>query len=337
MKEIYDWVPWFKELVGKIAEGGEPYLIDRAKAVAWKGDGREPAILRYGDENIDPFSFVYTVASLNRGNAARNRVYSSISNAFDMSSQLDLAADDGFIFPTPPGINTLFHSGGKGDPRLLWRLFRDALAGFESVKPDEFAKALDLHNVATKSLTQALFLVNPDEFLPIDEATGALGFFQSVPKGISLQEYEGLIHKIRAAFPKCQPYEANLFAYLHSSNRLRVDRSRVFQVSTNVYDDGENHWEKFESGNYVFVGGPGDKRKYPLADAKRGDLVLVRFGRSEGRGIGVVYRNEYQGDFEEAHRLHVLWLNLCCGRRYVSVSPPPRAQQGIAPHSRNII
>ena len=56
-------------------------------------------------------------------------------------------------------------------------------------------------------------------------------------------------------------------------------------------------------------GGRGDKRKYPLADAKPGDLVLVRFGRSEGRGIGVVYRNDYQGEFDEAHRLHVLWLN----------------------------
>ena len=309
MKEIYDWVPWFKELVGKITEGGERYLIDKAKTVAWKGDGSEPAILRYGDENIDPLSFVYTVASLSKSVASRNRIYPSISNAFDMRGQLDLAADDGFIFPTPPGINTLFHSGGKGDPRLLWRLFRDALAGLKSVKPDEFEAALNLRNVATRSLTQALFLVNPEEFLPIDEQTRSLGFFESVPRSIGLQGYGGLIGRISAAFPKCQPYEANLFAYLHSSNLLRVDGSTVFQVSTNVYDNGDNHWEEFESGNYVFVGGPGDKRKYPLADAKRGDLVLVRFGRSEGHGIGVVYRNEYQGDFEEAHRLHVLWLN----------------------------
>ena len=309
MKEIYDWAPWFKELGGKIAEGGERYLIDRAKTVAWKGDGSEPALLRYGDENIDPLSFLYTVASLNKSVATRNRVYSSISNAFDMSSQLDFESDDGFIFPTPPGINTLFHSRGKGDPGLLWRLFRDALVGFESVKPDEFEKALNLRNVATRSLTQALFLVNPDEFLPIDEQTGSLGYFESVPKRINLREYGGLIRKIRAAFPGCRPYEVNLFAYLRSVNRLRVDASRVFQVSTNVYDDGDDHSEEFESGNYVYTGGPGKKRKYPLADAKSGDLVLVRFGRSEGRGIGVVYRNDYQGEFNEAHRLHVLWLN----------------------------
>ena len=309
MKEIYGWVPWFKELGEKIAEGGERYLIDRARRVAWKGDESESAILRYGDENIDPFSFLYTVASLNRGTTSRNRVYLSVSSVFDMSSQLDLESDDGLIFPTPPPINALFHDRGKGNPELLWRLFRDALTGFGSVQPAEFEEALSLPKVATRKLTQALFLVNPDAFLPIDEQTGSLGFFESVPKSIGLEEYEGVIRKVMAAFPRIRPYEANLFAYLHSSNRLRVDASSVFQVSTNVYNDGDDHWKEFASGNCVFVGGLGDKRKYRLTDAKRGDLVLVRFGRSEGRGIGVVYRNDYQGEFDEAHRLHVLWLN----------------------------
>ena len=34
MKEIYGWVPWFGELAGKIAEGGETYLAEAAKRVA---------------------------------------------------------------------------------------------------------------------------------------------------------------------------------------------------------------------------------------------------------------------------------------------------------------
>ena len=309
MKEIYDWVPWFKELGERIAEGGDRYLIDRAKTVKWKEDGSEGAILKYGDENIDPLSFIYTVASLGKNSATRNRVYSSISNAFELSSQLDLELDDGFIFPTPPGVNTLFHSGEKGNPGLLWSLFRDAVAGFESVKPDEFEEALDLPRVATRKLTQALFLVNPDEFLPVDDQTLSLEFFDSVPKSFGLEEYGALIRKVRAAFPGCRPYEANLFSYLHASNQFRMDSDSVFQVSTNVYNDGTDHWEAFNSGNHIYTGGPGDKRKYPLSDAKCGDLVLVRFGRREGRGIGVVYRNDYQGEFDEAQRLHVSWLN----------------------------
>ena len=89
-----------------------------------------------------------------------------------------------------------------------------------------------------------------------------------------------------------------------------VNMSRCFQISTNAYDDGENHWEKFESNNYVYTGGSGGvKRKYLLKEPERGDVVLVRFGRYEGRGIGVVYKNDYQDEFDEDHRLHVLWLN----------------------------
>ena len=67
MKEIYEWVPWFKELSQKITEGDERYLVERAKTVAWKDDGTESALLKYGDSNIDPLSFFYTLASQSKG------------------------------------------------------------------------------------------------------------------------------------------------------------------------------------------------------------------------------------------------------------------------------
>ena len=76
-----------------------------------------------------------------------------------------------------------------------------------------------------------------------------------------------------------------------------------------MHDDGKDLWEEFEANNHVYTGGPGEKRKYPLTEAKRGDVVLVRFGRNEGRAVGVVYENDYRDEFDEAHRLHVLWLN----------------------------
>ena len=63
MKEIHDWVPWFRELAGKIAEGGEAYLIEKAKQVDWVKE--KPALLEYGDKGIDPFSFFYFLASKN--------------------------------------------------------------------------------------------------------------------------------------------------------------------------------------------------------------------------------------------------------------------------------
>ena len=141
MKVIYEWVPWFMELSQNIAEGGERYLVERAKTVAWKDDGTESALLKYGDSNIDPLSFFYTLASQSKGRESRNRIYPSIVSAFELSRPLDLDSDDGFIFPTPPRINTLFHKGGDGDPQLLWRIFRGAVSGFDAVEGDDFEEA----------------------------------------------------------------------------------------------------------------------------------------------------------------------------------------------------
>ena len=71
MKEIYEWVPWFTELAHRIADGGPKYLSDRAKKVEWRHDQNLQGLLNYGDENIDPFSFFYTVASKGAHYASR--------------------------------------------------------------------------------------------------------------------------------------------------------------------------------------------------------------------------------------------------------------------------
>ena len=311
MKEVYDWVPWFRELGKKIDEGGEQFLIDKAKSVAWKADNSDPPLLKYGDDNIDPFSFIYTLANLN-DNKNWNRIYPAIQDAFGLTTVLPVDLDDALFFPTPSSRNLLFHGGqGRSDPALLWRLFRDAVAGFETIKPDDFQQALNLRNVAITKLSQALFLVNPSEFLPFNNQTNSLGFFDTKSRGITLEKYASCIDKVRKGFPGCELYEVNLFAYLlHSkSSILNVDADKFFQASTDVNDDGIDRWKEFEANNHVYTGGLDNRIKYPLQEPKRGDVILVGFGGSEGRGVGVVYRNDYQGEFDEAHRLHVLWLN----------------------------
>ena len=63
MKEIYNWAPWFRELAKKISDGGPTFLADRAKRVEWRNDEKIQPLLTYGEENIDPFSFLYTLAN----------------------------------------------------------------------------------------------------------------------------------------------------------------------------------------------------------------------------------------------------------------------------------
>ena len=309
MREIYHWTEWFSELAGKIAEGGEEFLIERAKRIAWKADGTDPSLLLYGDENIDPFSFFYSLAGLAQSQESRNRIYPSINENFNINTSLPLDCDDAFIFPTPDRRNLLFHSNGNGDPQLLWHLFRDAVLGPKSVQAQDFDSSLRIPRVAIAKLTQALFLINPSAFLPFDKTGRSLGI-SSQQKVENWTQYQKELQKFRDAFPGCKPCEINLFIYLWQKGDLPI--REYFQVSTNALGEYEgDFWQDndpeldFESNNWVWVGG---ENNYPLGYPRPGDIMLVRTG-GRGRGIGVVHKNEYQDGFDENRRLHVLWLN----------------------------
>ena len=309
MREIYQWTDWFKGLAGKIADGGETYLVERAKQIAWNDDGTKPPLLRYGDENIDPFSFVYSLAQRSQGAGSRNRIYPGIKEAFNMEGLPPVELDDAFVFPTPPyNALVLFHNKGQGNPQLLWNLFRDAVQGLDSVDARDFGGALDIGNVGKVKLTQTLFLVNSSQFIPCD---GKMALFVELPTGeFNWAKYREWLQKVRNLFPGCEPYEINLFAYLRSSGHLPVHVGRCFQVSSNVYADNTDYWhDDFGPNNWVYTGGPGSGVQYPVHKPQQGDIVLVRFGREQGRGIGVVYRNDYGKEWSEDARLHVLWVN----------------------------
>ena len=323
MKEIYDWVPWFRELAQNIAEGGEAYLIDRAKQVDW---GENPPLLRYGDEAINPFSFFYFLASKNTRNQLKP-VYESVCKVFDIEP-LDTDIDDGFFFPVPR-FGVLFYDEKNPQSSLLWRLFRCAVEDNPKIVPDDFEKVLDIKGVGVPKLTQALFLINPEYFQSVDdtindlsEALGlpALSDIQSeIKKSAGYKDYQSLLEKLRDAFPGCQPYEVNMFLYLQDSGSFQLS-DRFYQISTHVYDPGGgDYWNDFEENNWVYTGGPGDARAYRLTDPMPGDIILVRTGRVAGKGvaraIGVVYQNDYLPDgWEKEGRIHVLWLNKSEGK-----------------------
>ena len=129
-----------------------------------------------------------------------------------------------------------FHDDGKGDPPLIWALFREAVQGIESVTPDHFERALEIGNVATAKLTQALFLVNPEEFLPFDDKAKSLELFDSVAlpsnwatSGISWTDYRQWLDEVSASFPGCWLCEANLLAWWLSSDQISVQASSFYQ------------------------------------------------------------------------------------------------------------
>ena len=240
MKEIYSWVPWFRELGRKIEEGGEAYLIKKARQVDWTTE--KTSLLEYGDKGIDPFSFFRFLASKNKSSKKRKRVYDSVSHVFEIESLLpDMGIDDYYIFPN--SSRNKFYNRKNFESDLLWRLFRQAVKNDPEIDPDDFEKALKINGVGVKRLTQTLFLINPEYFLAADETTFRLSEALGLPtwskiekeiKDGGYEKYQSRLKEIKEVFPECQPYEINLFLWMQGSGRIKVSNN-FFHISTNVY------------------------------------------------------------------------------------------------------
>ena len=318
MKDIYDWVPWFAELARRIAEGGEKYLVERAKKVEWGKPVEEFRLFRHGDRNIDPFSFIYTLAYRNTKNQ-KEPVFNSVASVFDVPDLFPLDNPKAQIFPTPrPRTNTLFHDGHNGSPETLWRLLKGAVRGRSGIRKEDFDDTLEIKYVAGPKLTQTLCLINGKEFFPYDNTMQALGITPHVDtETLNFESYMQAMDEIRDVFQDCDPAEINLFAFLR--DKLDPNPSQCFVVNTNVDGDGKDYWEDFALNNWVYTGAPKSETSwqefrsakangYPLAEPMPGDVLLVRTG-DRGRGVGIVQENEYKKELSAESKLHVIWIN----------------------------
>ena len=314
MNALFAWVPWFRELAQKIADGGPEELSRRARKISWKADGTEANLLKYGDKNIDPFSVFYVLASKNHWDSVREKVHAEFSEQFHLANQADFAS--GYYYPTPnPRAKLLFHDAGDGDPDLLWRLLRTAVQGSDAMDGPDFDRALAIPGVGVPKLTETLFLINPTAFLPFDNQS-LIPLSPELNNVRDWTTYRKELKRVRAMFPGCEPYEIQHFAYsvfgVQKADRLDVNGRTSWQSSTYVdgADEGLDYWENFRENGWIFHRGPGsEERTRPLHEPARGDVVLVRTGMKVGRGIGVVERNEHRKDWDPEQRLHLLWIN----------------------------
>ena len=279
MTKMFYWVPWFEELGVKVGEVRREGLVERAKEVDWAGARR--AVLAQGDENADPLTFFYHLASIAKGAERRKTVYASVAKEFGIESDLDYGFSDSFIFPQGDPRNVEFHDTGD-DPNLLWDMFDQARAcgpGGKSHDPaiaDTFAKSLQVKGAGIPKLTQVLFLINPRAFLPFDEHAVLplnVGRFKKPPIKMSWAEYVDEMDRIRTAFPGCHPYEINVIAYLWTDEHLTLNGNRWYQI-----DARDDEWRDFRDNNWVYLSGQGNPQHGRLDDPQPGDVVLVRSG-----------------------------------------------------------
>lgn len=316
MKELFQWVPWFRELAKAVGEGQREGLVEAAKNVDWAGG--KCVVLDQGEELADPLTFFYHLAAIAKSNR-RATVYGSVAEAFGIESNLDYSLDSGFILPTPDPRFVMF----KNSPGLFWEIFDWARGldgksyGLDSA--DYFARTLQVRGIGIPKLTQVLFLINPKAFLPFDTSAIlplGIGTLNGPPAKISWDEYVDEMGRIRAAFPGCECYEINFIGYRWTSESLSRKGNRWYQIGTN-----DNGWRDFRENNWVHSGGEGDMDRPEEGDVPSeskegrldepipGDVILVRSGTGEGRGIGIVYRNDYSEQPHPNDRIHVSWAN----------------------------
>ena len=323
MIELFQWVPWFEELAKAVGEGRREGLVARAKEVNWAGG--KCAVLDQGEERADPLTFFYHLASIAGGKVERREtVYASVAKVFGVKSHLDYSLEDSFFFPIPPSLMLLFKSAGAG-PALFWEMFDQARAfggtySYGADSADTFAKTLQIKGVGIPKLTQVLFLINPRVFLPFDTKSVLplnIGRFDKPPAKMSWADYVDETRRIRAAFHGCHNYEINAISYLWTNGRLPSKEIRWYQMGTS-----DDEWRDFRDNHWVHHDGPEDVdrpaegevpgapgKDYRLDEPEPGDVILVRSGKREGRGIGIVYRNDYDERSDRKGRIHVLWVN----------------------------
>ena len=262
MSDIPAWVNWFQALVDKIAEVGEAGLIERAKKVDWRKDN--PAILNYKDENIDPFSFLYFLAQTFNGKN-KEAVKESVSRVFGINNQnIFSASEQQKYFPRPSSqAPALFHDGKKFNPELLWKLFRQAHQGIEMIDAKDFSGALDIGYVGSVKLTQCLFLIKPNDFMPIDKGILQKHEKFSLPSSKEAKKkieggdqgfnyYKFLLKQFQSTFPGRSFYEINAELMSDKQNRTAMQKNQKEEENTSKEDKSMTH-----PLNQILYGPPG--------------------------------------------------------------------------------
>lgn len=245
---LYDWRPFFRGVAQKLYEIGQraDTRDQRMREVAAKIFGTDHKIVKEYPK-VDPFSVIYTLSRTPHNMAKTFLRLINAHGALLLDEDIDPQRITDFDYPHPPRL-TLFHSNGSyvetNPPKPpistdqdeqkalngLWELFNTIYKAtdYTKMRDDVFLAALQRPNFGLANLTQVMFLINPDVFLPIDDRMLWLPLFPEVERRLTPKQlaqvimkyqieakketFSGIMEKITGAFPGCKPYEINLGA-----------------------------------------------------------------------------------------------------------------------------
>ena len=344
VKQLYDWIPFFRGVAGALCEIGEKSKNARErdrkiKDAARTIFGENNSILKY--PLIDPFSFVYTL-SCTKGSHEQEFVrLEKAKKRFKINIKSWPFTD--FEYPHGRHNNSYFHGDGsfiKGDKNPegkenraaldeMWDLFTKAYIAkdYTAILDDDFCRMLMWPEVLSAKSTQALSLINPNVFLPIDDRTLWLPLGESwsgqgqdkVASGIANGKYtfSNIMESFMRALPGCKPYEINLFSYMLQSNKLRVSDTEPIMISSAYSDMGhKDMWTEgycFREKSYMYVVPRYNSDQQKLVRCMPGDIVLVNRGMRTEHAVGVLLTKPWSISSQDIQmseeiQVDVVWL-----------------------------
>jgi len=238
-KPTFSWVRTHKELVQYLAtmENRQQELLDLLKSV-----GIEP--LNDKDENnntidlqeIDPFTFF---CYINKYGPEKRleflRKIAAATNVFSPDNESGLPSANPqsvWLFP--------FKKERTGtEVKKLWSLFYKAVKN--EITDSEFMEVRNIKNVGKVKLTEALFYVNPECFLPLDKPV--INYLKNElkinPQFESFSEYQSILKQIREK-TSLNFYELSYEAWLYQTSSSNITTESVnywiFQCNPRLFD-----------------------------------------------------------------------------------------------------
>lgn len=170
--ESYTWIPAFKAIADWIVdyEDRQEELVDVLQDIGIE-NGLNDQLVKgkpVKAKVMDPFSFFSLIMKYGDENSL-----SIIKKLLTKLDRLELVPTDLNGLPkSNPQKVWLFPYGYERKPQhidLLWKLFYQAKK--INIDNKSFDEAMDIPNTAFTKLTQNLFYINPNKFLPIDKQT----------------------------------------------------------------------------------------------------------------------------------------------------------------------
>ncbi|MFN5007275.1 MAG: AAA family ATPase [Ignavibacteria bacterium] len=318
----FSWLRTHKELVQKLSKmrDRQTELIDVLLRVGINGlhDETKPGKRKQLDV-MDPFTFFCFIYK-HRG-SKRVEVLQKVAKEMNVF----VPDDDSGI----PAVNALLtcmfpyeYQRKNNEINKLWDFFEHLLQ--DKVTDAEFISILDIRGISYAKITEGMFNIFPEKYLPINGPTKAYlkGVLNIDTKFSNYTEYLDILHKVQTK--KDLPfYELSYESWKWNSEQdgYEMNNSENKKVNYWLYAPGgqADHWDEFRDQGIMGLGWEelGDLSKYKTKDAIEvalrkkhsdkenqqtaalnvfqfkeemsiGDIIFVKKGRGELLGYGIV-------------------------------------------------